>query len=930
MTQPLHPQTKDDSELSLETMPTSRLSRDIEASFGHRAHNDEYNDAVHTIHETTDIREPKVKKTKKQLRQEMQKKIKAAQNVKSMPTAQMPIISIDAEYQNLGEENGILSYQHVTGFNGKHCEGIFYTKSMARKDRYSFEKFLTLVIESAMESGVLKTWPEHIIVAAHFLKADLFTFSNAFKDIKTQVNSVRKTVASLSDTYGVDMSKEVKKRIDEHPFTVYDKNRNKHSLVVTFYDSMLFAPAGYQSLEKVGALVGEEKVHISREQKENMAQLLKDDPALFAEYGIQDARIVYKFMCQVIDTVCVKQGYKKLPFTIGSIAIKSFKESVLDDYKQRLNIKDDITINDSGFKEHFYALFGKETIKTEKWIMKKGASKLTPITQKEQVLNSAAHLFESMAIECYHGGRNECYVTGPSDIDSWHDYDAPSCYTVILNGIRPLDYENTKMTSDINAFMGDVFGLARVRFKFPDDTEYPCLPVRAEPYGLVYPLEGISYCVAAELEVAKYMGCELEILQGFIIPWLNDYRVFNSIMRKVRDMRQYYKSGPHQNEFLEKFWKEQGNSIYGRLAMGLRDKRVFNIKEGVMNRLQRGEVTNAFFSAYVSGTGKALLSAMLIGIPKDKTVISLTTDGFITNATSDEIDLSHPVCERFKTWFHMIDLKKGEILEEKNRMLQVLGMRTRGQVTIKQAAGWQGVNAKAGVQLPDEFTTHEAQLNEMKRLYMERTPESTFTQKSLTSTNNMARHNRDMVMQITEQRLGLEPDFKRDLLPIGMAEIGEQTHLQCLSVPHRTVEDMINMRECFEVWRETNCLKSMEDFEAWEDYFKLSTSLRGTGVKVLKGENSATVFKRMFLKVWAQEQCGVKRDTTQAEFARWLSGLDNGQYTTTSSAVSTAGNLAKSKIVYGVFPTTVKIERFLDLILKRYSKFEYRALFQNR
>tara|TARA_R110000772_G_scaffold266009_1_gene387957 strand:+ start:10891 stop:13746 length:2856 start_codon:yes stop_codon:yes gene_type:complete len=924
--------SKGEEELSFESMAKSRLNIGIEASFGRNTDesNKEYLEQV-GIDERQELQEmtPKVRKTKKQIRKEAQQKIKDELQVKRMPTAMMPIISIDTEYQCLGDENGILSYQYVVGFNGKFCKGIRYTKSMAKKDRYTFEKFLSLAIEDAIEEGVLTAWPEHVIVAAHYLKADLFTFSNSFRDIKTQVSSVRKTVASLGDTYGVDVSKEVKKRIDGKPHSVYDKNRNKHTLVITFYDSMLFAPAGYQSLEKLAELVDEEKIKITQEQKKNMHQFLVDFPKPFKDYAIQDAYIVYKFMLLVIDSVCVKQGHTYLPFTIGSIAVKSLKESVLKDYKLRYQIKENLGVNDNSFKQYFEELFGKETVKTEKWIKKKGATKLSPVTQSNSVLNSAAYIFEAMAIECYHGGRNECYLTGPSDIDMWHDYDAPSCYTVILNGLRALDYDNTRMTTNLDDFMGDVFGMARVRFKFPENTEYPCLPVRAEPYGLIYPLQGESYCVAAELEVARHMGCQVEILQGFFIPWLNDNRIFTPFMKKVRDMRQHYKREGDENPFLEKFWKEQGNSVYGRLAMGLKDKRVFDIKDGLMKSLQRGEVTNPFFAAFVSGTARALLSAMLIGVPTHRTVISLTTDGFITNATDKEIDLSQPVCQRFTEWFHMIDLNKGKILEEKNRMLQVLGIRTRGQVTCKQAKGWDGVNAKTGVQLPDEHTTHKAKLSKMKEIYLQRKPGDTYLQKSLTSTNNMMTHHLDLGMEISEQRLGLEPDLKRDLLPIGMVKVDDTEHLQCSSVPHRTVEDMIKKRQRFEIWRENNCLITMDDYENWEDFYKLSSSLKGTDIRVLKGDDSIAVFKRMFLRVWAQEKCGIVRDMKPGEFSKWLTSLSNGLYTTTPSAMSSAGNPEKSKVILGVFPVTSKIIRFLKIILNRYPNFDYAAMFNS-
>ena len=44
---------------------------------------------------------------------------------------------------------------------------------------------------------------------------------------------------------------------------------------------------------------------------------------------------------------------------------------------------------------------------------------------------------------------------------------------------------------------------ALVEFRFPDGTRFPCLPVRASNgRGLVYPLEGASWCTGPEMVVA--------------------------------------------------------------------------------------------------------------------------------------------------------------------------------------------------------------------------------------------------------------------------------------------------------------------------------------------------------------------------------------------------------------------------------------------
>lgn len=875
---------------------------------------------------------PKLSDKQTEAKKARKKKIRAQLKVKTLKTILKPIVSIDTEYEQVGDENIVVSCQFVVGFNGKYCQGILFPKSDKKSDRFRIETFLSTALGTAIDEGVLTEKPEHIIVVAHFLSADLFTFSNAFKDIKTEVNSVRKTVVSLRGAYGVDLSREYKKRIDDKTFKLYDKSRNDFPVMVTFYDSMLFAPAGFQSLAKIGELVNCPKLEIPFPYSiERMREYLKADKAGFTEYAIRDAMIACLHLEMVIQHECVEQGNSHLASTIGSLAVNDLKKTLLTGYISQNDVPEDIKISDKGFKQYFNSIFSKEQVTTELWKKDDSGTGYSVRTATSTVLNEVSHIYQLLAVECYHGGRNECYLTGPSAVANWYDLDVSSCYTVILNGLRPLDFDALVATRAIDDFMGDIFGLARVKFKFPDDTLYPSLPVKAGKFGLVYPLEGISYCVAAELEVARHQGAELDILQGIVVPWVNgDNRVFTPFMKEVREKRQHYKH-VEKNVFLEKFWKEKGNSVYGRLAMGLRDKRVFDIQTGYTRPLEPGELTDPYLAAFVTGTARALLSALLIGIPKDNTVISLTTDGFISDATIDEIDQSLPVCQRFKEWFQMIDVNADEILEEKHRMQQVVAFKTRGQTTSIHDidTSWKGVNARAGVQLPPSITGLKASVCYMNDFYLGREPLSVQEARSLTSLSDMTRFDKDKVSEIRDQKVSLEPDYKRDLRAVGMVGVLDSTHIQCTSVPHRTVEDMMLKRTCFDVWRETNCLKTMLDWDNWEDYFKLRVSLKNTSIRIQQGEDSAGLFKRMFLRVWGQELCAVERDMKQAQFVRWLNSLDDGAYKTNASAVSSAANPEKSKVIYGELLVTHRIVRLLKLLVKQYPKFEYERLFKH-
>lgn len=880
---------------------------------------------------------PTPKLTKQQRKKEQQHKLKALMKVKKVITVNKPIISLDMESTEKILDKVVLSYQYVVSFRGQRCEGIFFPKSGAKRDRLSFEKYLVMVIEAAVKERVIPKWSdaESVILVAHYLKADLFTFSNSFKDIKTQVSSVRKTVASLKDGYAVDLAKELKKRVDGKVYNLNDKNNNAHPVLITFYDSMLFAPAGYQSLKKVGELVNYPKLEIPQPYSiKKMDEYLEKDREGFIKYAIRDAMIACLFLERIIQEECVENGSNHLSFTIGSLAVKAFKRTQVEEFKEQFNIEGDVKLNDPSFKLYFNQLFGKERITKERWVKKKNSDVYQPITSTHDILTEPAHLFQQMAIECYHGGRNECYITGPTTIGTWYDYDAPSCYTTILNGVKAISYDDIFFSREIEDFTDITgYGLLRLRFKFSENTMYPSLPVRADPYGLIYPLEGVCFCTSFELMVALSQGADIEILQGLVVPWVSDKRIFTPFMKQVRARRLHYKSKEHADDFLEKYWKEKGNSAYGRLAMGLREKRVFDIQSGNMKQLQQGEITNAFFAAFVSGAARALLSAMLTGVPKDKLVVALTTDGFTTNAAIELINLNAPICKIFREWFHMIDPSGGEILELKHKMKQVLAVKTRGYSTTVRSDDDDGnyICARAGTQLPDGMTDKGISTAWFNNTILDREAHgenSTFDTHCLTSTKKMMTKDLDMNSEYGTQRLSLEPDYKRDLIPNGMVAVDHRSHLQCLSKPHKTVEVMIRKRQRFDAWRENNCLKTEMDWDNWLEYYKLSTSLKGTAMRIIKGENSADVFKRMFLRVWGKEQCGVQMDMKQSHFADWISSLEGGCFLTKPSAVSSAKKEGACPVIYGIFPATERITKLLTHLIERYPSFDYESLFK--
>ena len=813
---------------------------------------------------------------------------------KYVDSLNIPIIAIDTEYvaHENGRDNIILCYTYAIGFDEHYTTGIIETQSKTKDGRIKLAQLLITAVEHALEEETLDSWPESIILGAHFLRADLFTLSDAFTDIKTKVKGVRKSVASLGDTYGVDVDELSDRIVRQEEFSKCDKNSTKRNIEVLFYDSMLLAPAG-KGLADVGTLVGLDKIEIEEPYSiEQMDVFQREQPEKFREYAINDAEISYLHLLKMIYFAVHEMNLLALPYTIGGMATKKFLSELGDDYRKA---------------------FGFRQIEKTVWPSHGGK----PKTVKGDAPEPARAILEQFAVDCYHGGRNECFMTGPTEVGQWNDYDAPSCYTVILNDCRPLDYEKLYMESDPKELAKDVCGLARVKFKFPEGTRFPCLPVKTEKYGLYYPLEGESYCTAPEIAVALDIGCQITVLQGFIVPWLDGAEsVFTNFMKLVRSSRNSHTKGG----FEERLWKEIGNSLYGKLAQGLSGKTAFDVEKGISSKVLPSAITNPYFAAHVTGFARALMSEMLNGIPADKRVVSVTTDGFLTNADLEkgEIKLDGPICNKFRALYRQIDSNAGEILERKHRVKQLIAMKTRGQITSEAEEGFEPVIAKAGVQIPKHVKNqHEYMLD----LYLNRKPDQKIPYTTLTSSRMQFLLNRDMVNETKEVRLNLEPDFKRQLINPQMVEVREQMHIAFDSVPHRCREDGEFSRQRLDYWRKENCLKSMQDWEGLEEYILLAKLSDKVPIRPKTAETADEFFLRIFLRIYAQKLYGVPRKYTYKDMAEVLTL--NG-YPTKASAFGYAKN---AEVIEGIVPVVASTMRLLHFLLKEFPSFDYVPMF---
>jgi len=815
----------------------------------------------------------------------------------------MTILAFDTEYQAYsdGSGNEVLCYTFSISHHGKSVDGYIDVKN---GKRLKFDKFIGKCIEHAIKNGVLSTYPSHLYITAHFLKADIFNFKEAFNEVGAYLSSMRQTVVSLDKYYGVDTEKAFGKRIDAVPLKINTSSRNRKHIFCKFYDTMLLAPAG-KSLSAVGQIVNLEKLEIPEDYNiEKMSEYKQKDIDGFKAYAIRDA-IIARLYLETMIQFCLDNDLRSLPLSVGAIAVKLFKKW-------------------SPEKTDFNKLFGYEVKTHTDWNPEKGALR----TVKKRMIEKSRDLYEQVGINGYHGGRNEAFWMGVTPVEELYDLDLPSCYTACMVGVREIDYDQASQVHQLDKLIGDVCSIGVVNFKFPDNTPYPCLPVRIDS-GLVFPLMGESICTGHEIEAAINLGAEITLIKGFLFPWKNDTRIFEPFVKTVRDNRNRYKKG----DFEEQLNKEIGNSLYGKIAQGLRDKNGFHVQSGLSKALPYTALTNPHYSAYTTGLARAVLGEILASIPSQYKVISVTTDGFITTAPLSEIPLNGPLCQRFRDLYHRIstpdsDGSLGEILELKHGAQQLICMKTRGQITLlpSKVEGRSGILAKAGVRPPKSESDHNAY---MINLYKGRTPESKVDASHLTSTRDIYLERRDMVTEHKEQRLNMEFDFKR--MPVDAVNYtiesgsieGAWEHVGCSTVPFKTVDDIDYARSIFKGYRQTHCLKTTNDMDLFQDYYAMQIAKRDQPkLRIQAGESSDNLFIRIFIRHYMNSSLGLDATEMNAtELSCWLESIG---YPIKASTIRSAKRAA---LLDKCIPRTTLANRSLALILARFPNANLDSLF---
>lgn len=801
--------------------------------------------------------------------------------------------------------NDILSVQfHLVGDDGE-LKKIIYSKSADKTDRPNFSRLMLNLIMEGLDNGYISEWPSSVIIAGFFLRLDLAAFAD-LGDFKNELDSAGGKITTIGE--GIKFAyNQAGTSMPRKKTTVASDGAGLFILTTYFIDLGRHVVEG-TTLDRIGAWLDLPKLELpDGYAKDRMDLLLQGDKPAFEAYAMRDAEITVRFLQHLEKFAATEVGCDVLPATVSSLAVSLLKKE----------------IKSAGHS--FDDSWGLIKTKTEAWNNNKGKV----CSKTETVPRPTRKIADPFVIMTYHGGRNECFYGGPTDIGDWYDYDLAGAYTTGLVDLRQIDYNGMRHTTDPLDFVGHVLGFAMVDFEFPPNCRFPSLPVEMGIKGLYFPLTGISYCTAPEIEVALDQGCNIKIQHGIVFPWIDgDQRVFEPFVTKIRELRARFKRDrvdPNVATLAEEYAKLAGNSAYGKLAQGLKEKTVFDTRGMQSVKLPESAITNAIMASHVTGLVRAVMAEQLDSVPANYTVVSVTTDGFLTDAPFDKLGHDGPMARRFQALCDRV-APGTAMLECKHHVCQLIAMKTRGQMT---ALPWLDASskptpvvlAKAGVSPPLPKAEHN---NYICDLYLNRYPGQMTTTRPFTSLRDQWVHELDVVKTERTSLLSLEFDFKRMPINPRMISVRGTEHIafDTLPWPHPKIGE--RARAYFDGWRRQNCLKTLSDWDVWQAHYEFSTA-RGKrtsagggnakrGINMTK-DGSVGVMKRLFLRAFTQKLLGVIADDkkiTHQDMADWLTSLG---YETKKAAVS---NAVRAELTEQAVPATADVLKFIEAVKIRF------------
>lgn len=594
-------------------------------------------------------------------------------------------------------------------------------------------------------------------------------------------------------------------------------------------DTMCCAPPGKKSLKALGEAIEFPKIGIPQAYKKCMDLLWRDDIGLYLEYAVNDAVICLLYAKALFGVD------RKLPVTANSAAAKVARKSIMAYLGCR-------TVEE-------YNRVYRGLVKVKQGGMAYTPRGMVPFTRLAPMSTDVATVM-SMASIAYHGGLNASTLIGyidrlTFDVDSQNAYPTGMRLVVDVDWERPILSELRDRDLEIDDFDGALGPctpmLCEVTYEFPEGVYVPCLPVTVDT-SLVFPRtsDGAGCVVAAgpELWLALRLGAHVRVRHGVRLRPLRRAggelsmclsEVVETFVTSRADAKAMYGKG----SLAELLAKLGINGNYGKVAQGVAQKSTYNAFKGVMEDLEGSAVTSPYHAAMITSLVRALLAAAMNQLHElGKEVYSVTTDGFITDATIDELEALD--LYGLAPYFHqarlaLTDGKDPSIWALKHAQDDLLNFTTRGNVSLHIGGADSAYDGLPGVCAHNSLVTGEekdsrADREALLRAVATRTGKVETHKARPTDFRRLtARDDRaDFTFRDQGRFLSMDFDCKRRPLRDTMRDVDVPVDGQSYPVarfdtePWGSVDDYLKAKAIARRIAEGSCLRTRVD---WERFF---------------------------------------------------------------------------------------------------------------
>lgn len=460
-------------------------------------------------------------------------------------------------------------------------------------------------------------------------------------------------------------------------------NTSVYPVSLSVSDTMCHAPAGMKKLKNLGEVVGVEKVDIPTEQKENMLSLLQNDPERYFEYASTDSVVTLMYASSMY-------GYNNsLPVTITSATASVMKEVMME--KLGCNSTDEFNRKYRGLQKVSHGLVPRDD--------RPGYVETTSL----EPISDSANTIQYYASQAYHGGYNSCSEVGYFPFPTW-DYDLQNAYPTAMCLVSDIDWENPVRSeilrrnldirdwSGIGGFNPTTPFVGYVRFEFPENVKYPCIPVNVDGIP-VYPrtsngLDGI-YVAGPYIFLALKLGATVYCERGYFLNTLYDenYKESRSLASAVKQLvedRNRAKKEIGKGKLEELILKTMVNSGYGKNAQNVVVKSSWTAFKDKMEDLGCSAITNPLSAMMITSLVQCeLLAAQNQMNELGYVSCSVTTDGFISNCPEEELkSLDLYGFRMFMEQARLFLTGDPELWEIKHCQDDLINFTTRGNVSL--------------------------------------------------------------------------------------------------------------------------------------------------------------------------------------------------------------------------------------------------------